>query len=105
MWSNILIACIVMISISIVIGIILAIANTFFITKDDDRIEGIISALPGYDCGACGYVNCELLAKAIFSGEVRRKTACVVISKEGQDQLIDYCYSINDDTGQPIILK
>ncbi|NLJ84156.1 MAG: RnfABCDGE type electron transport complex subunit B [Halanaerobiaceae bacterium] len=55
------------------LGVILAIglglaAKAFHIEKDE-RLELVENALPGVNCGACGYVGCAALAEAIVSGE------------------------------------
>ena len=50
-------------------GIVLAYASKKFAIKVDPRIEQINEALPGANCGACGYPGCSGFAEAIVEGE------------------------------------
>ena len=43
----------------------LAIAARIFAVETDPRIEQVEEALPGVNCGACGFPGCSGLAKAI----------------------------------------
>lgn len=55
--------------IGIVIGIILGIAGEKFKVEVDPREEAILEALPGSNCGGCGFPGCGGLAAAIVKGE------------------------------------
>lgn len=55
--------------IGIVFGIILGIVNKKLSVEEDPRQEEILEALPGANCGACGYPGCSGCADAIFSGK------------------------------------
>ena len=46
-------------------GLILAFSSIIFKVEKDERIEKIESALPGANCGGCGYAGCAQFAKAI----------------------------------------
>lgn len=48
----------------------LAIAARLFAVETDPRIQLVEEALPGANCGACGYPGCSGLAKAIVEGSV-----------------------------------
>lgn len=52
-----------------VIGILLTIASKVFYVKTDETVGKIIDALPGANCGGCGYSGCEGYAKAIAAGD------------------------------------
>ncbi|MCI8332740.1 MAG: RnfABCDGE type electron transport complex subunit B [Clostridiales bacterium] len=58
-----------------VLGLLLAIASKIFHVKTDERVPAIIEALPGANCGGCGYAGCAALAEAIVKGEAK-VTAC-----------------------------
>ena len=47
----------------------LAIAARVFAVETDPRIELVEEALPGANCGACGFPGCSGLAKAIVEGK------------------------------------
>jgi len=55
-------------SLGLVFGLILAIASKVFEVKIDPRVEEIISALPGANCGACGLAGCAGYADQIVHG-------------------------------------
>lgn len=48
-------------------GVLLAVASKIFYVKTDERIEKISDALPGINCGACGFSGCEGYAGAIVN--------------------------------------
>ncbi len=50
-------------------AVLLSIATQVFAVEVDEREEAIAEALPGANCGACGYPGCSGLAKAIANGE------------------------------------
>lgn len=47
------------------LGILLAYASKIFYVKKDERIERVEGALPGANCGACGFAGCAAYAEAI----------------------------------------
>ena len=51
------------------IGLFLGIAGIKFAVKVDEKEEAVLAALPGNNCGGCGYPGCSGLAKAIATGE------------------------------------
>ncbi len=55
--------------ISLVIGLLLGLAGRFFEVKTDERVVAVRAALPGSNCGGCGYAGCDALAAAIAAGE------------------------------------
>ncbi len=50
-------------------GVLLAIASKVFEVKIDPKIAAVLDALPGANCGACGFPGCEGLANAIAAGK------------------------------------
>lgn len=58
-------------------GIFLGIASIAFKVKTDKREEEVLNALPGNNCGGCGYPGCSGLATAIAKGKAE-VTACPV---------------------------
>ena len=52
----------------VVFGAILAFASTKLAVETDPRVGEILEALPGANCGACGYPGCSGLAEAIVTG-------------------------------------
>ena len=48
---------------------ILAFANQKLKVKEDPKLEEILGALPGVNCGACGFTSCHQYAEALASGK------------------------------------
>ncbi len=53
----------------VLFGAGLAIASKVFEVKKDERIPSVRAALPGANCGGCGYPGCDALAEAIVNGD------------------------------------
>ncbi len=60
-----------------ILGLALALASRVFAVKADERIPAVTEALPGANCGGCGFAGCAALAEAIVKGEAKI-TACSV---------------------------
>lgn len=104
-YINILIAGGVILVIGLILGLGLAIANHYFEVEPDNRMEEIEFILPSYNCGACGYVSCDAMAKAILEGEVVDSKACKVITDANAESLKAYCKTIKNNKGEVINLK
>lgn len=52
----------------------------------DQTIIKVKNLLGGYNCGGCGYDNCEGCAKAILSGEAPADM-CPMIDQENVEQI------------------
>lgn len=61
----------------VIFGIILSFASKFFSVEVDPKVDAIRDALPGANCGACGFPGCDGLANAIAAGNAET-TACSV---------------------------
>ena len=60
---------IIVASIALTAGLILSISSIIFATPKDAQVEALTEALPGINCGACGYSGCEAYAKALAKKE------------------------------------
>lgn len=56
-----------MLVLSICAGYALGWANRAFHVEVDPRIEAVLAALPGANCGGCGYVGCASYAEAVVA--------------------------------------
>ncbi len=52
-----------------VIGVLLTVASKFLHVDTDETVSRISEALPGANCGGCGYSGCDGYAKAVAAGE------------------------------------
>ncbi len=62
-------------------GVLLSIASSVFAVEVDERVVKVRQALPGANCGACGYPGCDGLAQAIADGKAPVE-ACVIGGSE-----------------------
>jgi len=67
--NAILIALGVVAGVGLVLGIVLALASKFFAVDEDEKVLLVREALPGANCGACGYTGCDGYAEAVAKGE------------------------------------
>ena len=45
---------------------VLSVASRVFYVEEDPRVEAVNEALPGANCGGCGYAGCEAYAAAVI---------------------------------------
>lgn len=65
---SIVIAAVVLGGLGVVFSIILAFAHKKFAVKVDPKIDKLMAALPGGNCGACGFAGCLGFAEAVVKG-------------------------------------
>ncbi|MFR6674514.1 MAG: RnfABCDGE type electron transport complex subunit B, partial [Enterococcus avium] len=53
----------------LIAGVILSLATIIFHKPVDEKEEALREALPGINCGACGFSGCDGYAKAMAKGE------------------------------------
>ena len=66
--ENVLIAVAAVGAIGLIAGVILALAGKFFAVPVDEKVIKIREALPGANCGGCGYSGCDGYAEAVKNG-------------------------------------
>ncbi|MBE5867507.1 MAG: RnfABCDGE type electron transport complex subunit B [Lachnospiraceae bacterium] len=66
---GILIATAVVGIVGILLGLFLGVAGILFKVEVDEKEEAVLEALPGNNCGGCGFAGCSGLAAAIAKGE------------------------------------
>ena len=67
--SAILITTLVITVIGIVVGFGLVATSRKFHVEVDERVAAVRAALPGNNCGACGFAGCDAMAAAIVKGD------------------------------------
>ncbi|NLC50872.1 MAG: RnfABCDGE type electron transport complex subunit B, partial [Firmicutes bacterium] len=65
----------------LIFGGLLALAAQRFAVEEDPRVAQIEEALPGANCGACGYAGCANFAEAVAKGEAE-PTGCIPGGKD-----------------------
>jgi hypothetical protein len=73
---EILIPVLICLAIAAVCAIVLTVSTALFGVKEDEKFLAIRDALPGANCGACGYSGCDGYAKALAEGETERTNLC-----------------------------
>lgn len=66
---EILIAIGVLGGMGLIFSLILGIASKVFHVQTDPRLEKLEQALPGANCGGCGYAGCAAYAQAVLEGK------------------------------------
>ena len=67
--NSVLLAVAIVGGVGLFTGLFLGLASMKFKVEVDEREEKILEALPGNNCGGCGYPGCSGLAAAIAKGE------------------------------------
>lgn len=81
MFSTLLPAFIILSVVAGLAAIVLSIASKKFKVKQDPRIEEILEALPGANCGGCGMAGCPAFAESVVKGE---EPVCPVADDEAK---------------------
>ena len=81
----VLISILTLAGIGLLFGIGLAFAAQRFQVASDPRVEKILAALPGSNCGACGFAGCRELAAAIIKEDAPPN--CVVLADEEREEI------------------
>ncbi len=87
--NDILVAVIIVVAIGLVAGIGLAIASIVMAVPKNEKAEALNEALPGANCGACGYSGCAGYALALANGE-----ATLGLCSPGGQECVDACGEI-----------
>jgi electron transport complex protein RnfB len=56
---------VVLFGLGLAASVVLSVASVVLRVDEDPRIEAVAEALPGANCGGCGYAGCESYAKAV----------------------------------------
>lgn len=86
---TILIALAALGGLTLVLAMMLIIANKRLYVYEDPRIDVVEDLLPHANCGACGYPGCRPFAEALVSEEVL-PGKCTVSSDEGRSAIAKY---------------
>lgn len=68
-WSIVWKAALALSGLALVLGVLLAIASIKFHVELDPRVDEVLDALIGTNCGACGYPGCQAAAQAVVEGK------------------------------------
>ena len=85
---NILIAFVVILAISFIVGLLLLVCSHFFSVKENPMKIEIRECLPGINCGACGYKGCDDYAAALAEGGAK-PNLCIPGAQNVADKIGD----------------
>jgi len=68
---DVLTAFIAVTAVGLILAVLLALAANFLHVQEDETVQKLREALPGVNCGACGYTGCDEYAKAMAGGGVK----------------------------------
>ena len=97
-------ALVIMLILGAILGAILAISSKVFHVEVDKREEEVVSKLPGYNCGACGFPGCSGLAHALVNKEVTN-FPCKIASADKKAEIIDYIKNTPGPNGETVEIK
>lgn len=72
----------IVLSVGLLLGFIIALASRFLSVPKEERIEQIEETLPGANCGACGFAGCAAYAEAVVLNGAPL-TRCTSLSADG----------------------
>lgn len=67
--ENVLYAIAVLGALGAIFGAVLAVASKVFAVETDERLPKLVEALPGANCGGCGFAGCQAYAQAVLDGK------------------------------------
>jgi electron transport complex protein RnfB len=74
---------------TLLLAVMLIVANRKLYVYEDPRIDTVEEMLPHANCGACGYPGCRPFAEALVSGAAL-PGKCTVSSEEGRIRIAEY---------------
>ena len=74
---------------TLLLALMLIVANTKLYVYEDPRIDEVESMLPHANCGACGYPGCRPFAEALVKGDML-PGKCTVSSEDGRKAIAAY---------------
>jgi len=100
-FNEIVMPSLILLSIGLILGLMLGIADKFFKVALDTRVETILKLLPGVNCGACGHPGCAGLADAIVGGGGKLKD-CPPLKPDGEAAIREYLATAEGPNGEKL---
>ncbi|MCL2247854.1 MAG: RnfABCDGE type electron transport complex subunit B [Oscillospiraceae bacterium] len=82
-------------TIGLISAVVITVASRIMFVKVDPRVAKLRSALPGANCGACGFSSCDLYAEMLAKGETETN-----LCPPGGDMAFKYINEILGITGE-----
>lgn len=78
---------VVLFLLGLVASAVLAAASKLLYVEEDPRVEAVVGALPGANCGGCGYAGCEGYAVAVINDPSVPPNKCCAGGSEVSEQV------------------
>ena len=85
--TTVLMSVMVVTVIGIIAGVGLSVASVVMRVPKDEKAEKIREALPGANCGACGFSGCDGYAKALSEGTTDKTNLCAPGGQDAADKI------------------
>jgi electron transport complex protein RnfB len=89
MSSPVIVSVVVLGSLGLLFGILIAVATKKLWVWEDPRIDEVTGMLPGNNCGACGQAGCRAFAEHVIAGTIQ-PAQCTVMNADGVKAVADY---------------
>lgn len=99
---NVLIAIAIALVISVLLGLLLAVADKYLSVKEDPRVAEVTKMLPGANCGGCGFPGCSGMADSLVNGGNKNLSACRPCKPEAKAKIIEYLANTQGPDGTTI---
>lgn len=77
MFESIGIPVLIFVGLGIFAGLLLSVFSKIFAVETNEKVEEIKEALPGLNCGACGFSGCEDYANKLFENPELKTNLCI----------------------------
>lgn len=103
--DGMIIAIVMMLVLGGLLGLGLGIADKYLAVETDERVDAVITMLPNYNCGGCGYAGCAGLAQALVDGEITVVGTCKPCKADKKEQIVEYLNTTPGPDGKCLNVK
>lgn len=100
--NEILISVGIALAISVLLGLLLAVASKYLAVKEDPRVGEVTKMLPGANCGGCGFAGCSGMADSIVNAGNKNLSSCRPCKPEAKEKIKEYLANTPGPDGSTI---
>ncbi len=87
--TTVILSVVIVTIIGIIAGVGLSVASVIMKVPVDEKAQQIREALPGANCGACGFSGCDGYAKALSEGKTDKTNLCAPGGQAAADKIAE----------------
>ena len=87
--TTVILSVVIVTIIGIIAGVGLSVASVIMKVPVDEKAQQIREALPGANCGACGFSGCDGYAKALSEGKTDKTNLCTPGGQAAADKIAE----------------